>query len=898
MGFDIENFGFGLLAGWASAYGVYRARHSIGSAISATRSQATSAQHYATRSADGRYINDLIQQCETSHLAGKSVNLTDILVEPRFLNAPPMAAPPDDDVTHSVFHIVPQVADHPFLHAVYNLESLSIDDLSGGSRALALLGNPGSGRSTALMTIALHALGKTRFLKAEDKLQQSLDAEEAALSEKERAARIKERIALEERARQRLKDEHNISFESLIGNEANANVPLFNRLMPVYVHLASISLNVAEFSADIDPAEPLIRAVQHQVGPITARAIPRNMYQRLDKGEVLLLVDGFDDLPPAEQAEKSLWLQALMQAYSGNFFIVAGPARGYGRLTQIGLTPVFIRPWDDTDLETAVERWRQAWPQLAGTRRKPAEAPAPEQLRRAQANNRALSPVDVTLKVWAAFANDTEKASFEGWAHAYIQRLLPPKMPLDNILPQLAALAVLQLEQGFITAENLAQANIQLSDEMSDMLAAESAAAEEEATTDTPEPAKSERDGKDKEETSNQNKLFAALRQTGLLVAYRNNRYQFRHAYITAYLASLTLKGLSAPQLEAKTQSPVWRLALTYAAAHSSVDALIRAHLSQPADVLNNQIFDIARWLAYASPQAEWRGPILKHLGNILLAPNQYPLTRERAAAALISTRDKKTVFIFRQAARSANPHIRLLACLGIGAIGDPDAINDLIPLTEDQEKDVQLAAGIALGAIGTQEALEAMVILLTEGSEHIRQAVAEALAAIPDEGHPVLYDGIVHDDMMVRRASAFGLRRIHATWSVVSLYRAFLEDTQWYVRSAAQQAFQELEQEGHNSPQAYVRPDELAWLAEWAAEQGEGIPPGAGTQILIKAMHEAEPDFRALSAQALGQLGEVTALKPLYDALRDRQQEVRSAAHRALGELELQLAEGLPSPN
>src|SRR5690606_2519349 len=120
--------------------------------------------------------------------------------------APELAAPPDDEVIHDVFHIVPRVPDHPYLHAVYNLETLSIDDLATGDRAIALLGLPGSGRTTALLSIALHSLGRARFYSYEDKVQKNLDAEEAALSEKERAARIKQRQEVERMARERLSE--------------------------------------------------------------------------------------------------------------------------------------------------------------------------------------------------------------------------------------------------------------------------------------------------------------------------------------------------------------------------------------------------------------------------------------------------------------------------------------------------------------------------------------------------------------------------------------------------------------------------------------------------------------------------------------------------------------------
>src|SRR5690606_15760817 len=211
--------------------------------------------------------------------------------------------------------------------------------------------------------------------------------------------------------------------------------------------------------------------------------------------------------------------------------------------------------------------------------------------------------------------------------------------------------------------------------------------------------------------------------------------------------------------------------------------------------------------------------------------------------------------------ARNANTDVRRLACLGIGAIGSSESIKDCVALLEDQVNEVQLAAAMALGAIGDDEALEALVIALTEAPEAVRQAAAETLAAVPDEGHPILYDAISHDDMLVRRAATFGLRRTGTRWAIGALYRTFLEDTQWYVRSAAQQAFSDLQQEEARGPQSYPSPDAIAWLGDWAGARGENVPTGEGAvQIILNALHEGEPEIRELSARVLGQLGQVTS--------------------------------------
>lgn len=887
MGFDFENFGIGLLTGWATAYGVYRARHRIGAAVRSARRQAASAQNYATQSADNRYINDLVHLAETSHLAGRFVSLSQIVVEPRFIPAPPLAAPPDEEVVHSVFHVVPVIPDHPYLHAPYNLETLSIDDLSAGERAIALLGRPGSGRTTALMSIILRSLGKIRFEQPADRVQMRIDAEEAALSDKQRAVRVKERLTIEQRAKERLAEEQGLAFDADAANKTA--LPLFNRLMPVYAHLADINPADPEFGKTVDPAEPLVRSVQRQVGRITASAIPGNLYKRLSQGQVLLLVDGYDDLPPDERGPKLAWLQALMNLYPQNFFIVAGPVIGSGPLLRLGLAPVYLRPWSDLDAARAADNWAAAWPRLAGARRSRLTQPVDEAaVTRAKTNNRALSPFDLTLKIWGNYANDAEAPGFEGWLRALLVRHLPADQSLGRLLPQLAQAAALQLDEGFFT-----QARLEELLAGSDM--PEIAAVEEPEPDAAPKKAKKDAAGK-KEETSAVGRFLALLRRSGLIVSYVGGRCRFSHPFLAAYLASLTLR--DGGQLAEKARLPEWTQAIAYAALHMPIEEAVRLRLDMPPDVLHSHTLDIANWLPYAGADVPWRKQFLKYLGNLLLMPNQYPFLRERAAAALLTTRDRNALVIFRQALTNTPAHTRQIACLGIGALGDPDSVQIISPLLQDSYSDVQLAAGLALGAVGTEAALETLVEAFTQGSEQLRQAVAETFAALPDEGYPILYDAIHDEDMLLRRAAVFGLRRLKTGWALTAIYRAFLEDSQWYVRSAAEMAFQELQYGEDRGVKRYPPVESLPWLAEWAARRGENLPPGEGAnQMLMRALQEGEPEIQQLAAAVIGQLGLASVGKALYGAMRDRQPQTRDTAYRALAHLQALIGQPLPAP-
>lgn len=912
MGFDLENFGFGLLVGWGSAYAVYRARHLMQGAASSVSRGASNVQNSTTRSADSRYVSDLIDRANSTHLGGLNVKLSDVIIEPRFIPAPELAVPMDDaELAHDIFRVIPTIHDHPYLHAPYNVDTLSIDDLSTGNRALALLGLPGSGRTTALLSIALHSLGALKFEPPADKIQAKLDSEEAAMSEKERSVRVKERILIEQRARERLANEQGVAFDAEADEEMRSALPLFRRLMPVYVHFADLLGTSNEFGTEVDPAEPIVRAVQYNVRRVTASTIPRAMYNRFNKGQILLLVDGYDDLPEFERPRALAWLKAFMEQYSQNFVIVASPINGFGTITQMGFTPVFVRPWSDLNASHAVERWADVWSRMDGKRGRRAPArPDDAALERAHANNRALLPVEVTMKLWASYTGKVEMAGYEGWVRSTLTRLIPPDQPLATLLPRLSQIAAVQLEEGYITSARMqalsiggAEGDTNSAEPEPEQPEPSLEALAEEANASTKDAKKKKKGAADTEEDTEtrtaQGRLLASLRKCGLLVRYRGDRYQFRHPLLAAYLASLTLKQASAEELTARLNQPAWRQAVAYAALHTPVDKIVRKRMSAAPDVLQNNVVELGRWLAYAPVDAAWRGDVLKTLGNLLVMPNQYPLIRERAAAALLDSRDTNALLVFRRAVRNVNADIRRLSCLGMGALGDPEAIRDLKPLIRDQDMDVQLASGMALGAIGNEEALETMLIAFTEGSEQVRQAMAEAFAAMPEEGYPILAEAVEDQDMMLRRAAIFGLRRIRTTWALIAIYRAFLEDEQWYVRSAAQQAFQEIQYGRAESPTAaYPSPEAIAWLAEWAASRGETMPAGDGAQqMLLRALQEGDPPIRTLAALNLGQLGLANMSKALYSALRDRQDEVRAAAHKSLGELQLQIGQSLPTP-
>jgi HEAT repeat protein len=971
---DRGSFIAGAATGWATAYAAYRARHFfVNVKDMVVTPQADSTQEFAGRSDDARYSSDLIKHCQTTHLAGHAINLSEILVEPRFIAAQELVEPPDDDVVQTVFHVVPKTHDHPFLHSPYNIPDLTVDDLGHGDRMLTLLGLPGSGRTTALQAIALWCLGEVRFDPMVDPVQQQMESDEKSIkSNDERAQSIRDRLQIEEMAKQSLAEKRGTDVSDFTTTRKLS----LRQFTPVYAHFANINVSANEFGRNIDPAEPLLRALQHYTGRVTSRTMAAHFYNELNKDRVLLLLDGFDDLPHSERPRKLEWLRAYLEQYGQNFVIVAGPANGYGGLLKAGLSPMFLRPWRDRDIDTLANKWAESWQKISGIRRKGDAELESGTLAYAKARNRTRNPFEITMKLWKTYDLQDE-SSYQDWLDGLLTHYLPERT-LEETLPSLIQAAILQLDEGYITLERFVEvlsgialpdilsktgeektttpeeaeetaapegdeeheieieeaagdlrdlvdemddmdnlvADDEIDDDLTDLLDDDMSAdfeSSEEVTASTgynngdediPEDIPEDKMSKELMKELNKIgkeyvKLFAQLHKNGLLVYYRGNRYQFRHKLLADYLASLSLQEAEEEHLLERASELRWQQAIGYASMHTSIDAVVKMHIEAQPDILHNNILEMARWVSYTSGQVEWRSQILRILGNAFVAHNQYLLMRERLAAALISMRDKNTLVIFRKALGHPNPDIRRLSCLGIGALQMEETIEDISNMLIDDDDDVTRAAGLALGAIGTEDAIDTMVVALTDGEEGLRQAVAETLAAIPEDGYPILFDAVYHEDHLLRRAAVFGLQRVNTSWSLIALYRRALEDDQWIVRSAAEIAFQKM----HYGDKAtgikrYPEIESIPWLRDWLVSLGTGdAAVSEEDDLLVKALNEGDELVRALSAITIGQLGLATHTEVLYMMLRNQSDIVRESAHRALGDMQRHIGQPLPSP-
>lgn len=823
-----------------------------------TRTAAPARQHRG-------YAAELRAFCQRHHLLGFAVPLTDVLIEPRFVQKPPLIAPIDENLTKSVMFRVPQTHEYPALYASYNITTHSLDEVGLGARHVAIHGVPGSGRTTALMALALYTMGAVSFPPPTDAIQERLAAEEKKLKPEERAERVKRNVQLAQKTREGLATFQGKDYVEIMSSEeatAAAQEDL-RSLAPMYVHLADVNLNSSDYGSVLDPAEPLIRALQAQVSYVTSQMMPPSLYALLGKGQALVLLDGLDEVSQADRADKLAWLKAFLSQYGANRVVLTTGASGSFELQSIGFHTVHLRPWSEADCE----QFYQKVSAKAGRVTLPVADTQARWLKQA----RLLIPREVVLSLLhPAAATPGERIT------AYLTQSLAN---LD--VPYLRQLASVQLRYGSIRPEYL----VDTADDTSESSGGAEAKKQNQLRIQA---------------VSQQRSKLTALVKANVLVKGRSGGFRFAQP---AVMAALAASSITLEQALAHLDDPDWDLVICYATGYLNAEKLVAVAIESEASIDLSHLLRPAKWLLFAG-QSEWRVPYLRLLAHWLMQPQQYLYARQIITASLLMSGDPTVNLVFRRMLSNPNPDCRQVAALALGALKDVEATNPLAEVIKNnnEELETQIAATLALGALRTEAATNMLIAILNQHySSDVKRAAAESLAALPELGYPVLYDAIRSKDDYVRRAVVWGLGRIGTDWALIALNQVFLDDREEYVRLAVHQVYADRYEVGSLGIRNYPIVPEIEWIQTWAhrAISNNIIPNTHETQPLVLAsmQQRKDPQISVFFVILAGQQGFLWANNALYKALFDPQPAIRDYAYRSLCELAQGWGVRLPLP-
>jgi hypothetical protein len=811
------SFWVGFLAGILLVWLFGKIKNLLSQTTTRWREQQEAAQIRRSSSLEEHHRQNTLRLAQGMHLAAPLFSLDEILIPPRLLAPPAYTVPgepppPEDIVTYSL----PYLPAWPELASVYQAPTLSLEEALSGGVHLALAGQPGSGKTVALAHLASQiARGET--------------------------------------------------------------VGELQRAIPILLHVADLHLTAG--SQD-NPLAPITNAIAEQAQLFDLPRLPAFVQYAFASGRACLLLDGLDELPQAEIVRTTEFLASLLKTYPGIRIVTTICPEYADGLLALGFKALTLLPWNQENQRHFLQRWGNVWTRFIAR-----EAWAQSELENIdpillnawlESDNAFLTPLEMTLKTWSAYAGDALGSSVLDNIECHLRRLAPVDVPV-------AALETLAM-QVVLTSQPIFDSHTAREWVRSFEPPEEKPAIPEEI----PEQKDSQK-GKTAPPMPPSPGLLPKMAESGLLVKHSNNRMRFCHAVIEGYLAGRALAIYEAG--DRLKDQPFWSgqiQTMRFLAAQGEAGSLIEKFLAESKPPLEQHLLLAARCLRDAPRQATWRGKVMMALAVLLQTDNLPLALRAQAVAALVLSRDPGAPILFRQLLQSPSSETVRLAALGSGALQDQKAIENLRSLLGSNDFYTRRAACLALIAIGSTPALEAVAASLLNGDEDLRRAAAEALANDPQEGYAALQDGVTLSDILVRRASVYGLGRVQEAWALEILEKVQVEDDQWIVRNAATEMVEIRSRPKPYIPRPLTPPSETPWLIAFAGTQGMGISPGSpATDILQMALQSDNVDECLAALPYLVKNPTEGIIRSLYDLMyHSREAEIREAAFHTIWEI------------
>jgi len=786
-----------------------------------------------------------LRTAQSMHLAAPLFALNEIIETPRLIAPPPRVEPGTELITEDIVTLtVPYMPSWPELAAIYQAPTLSLSQALSGGINLVITGQPGTGKTVALAYLASLAANR--------------DPQLGTLSE----------------------------------------------TIPFLYHVADLHIPDSELK---EPLKPILDVALENAPMLDLTRLPNFFEYTFKNGQALLLLDGFDEMSPGEQGKVTDYLKVLLKAYPKTQTVMTGCPEHLDGLVGLGFESMTLIPWNEKQCNDFIEKWGQLWSQTVAIESWSQEiTDQSEQIDPLLINswlgagNQTLTPLELTLKVWAGYAGDSLGSDILDAIATHIRRLAPISTPLAAL--ETLGMQVALSSRAVFDSRSAREwvKNFELPEEETDEGEIDEESVDGEITEGENKktgPLKQKRKTgplgqtgplKDTGPLTASSRLLNKMVDTGLLVSHPDHRMRFLHPVFGGYLAGSALAAVDVS--DSLLEQPDWigkSLSMRYVAAHGDATTLADAMLKQAGPPLYRSLFNAARWLRDAPREAPWRGKIFTRLVK-LLQTEGIPLTlRAQTVAAFYWSGESSVAPLFRQLSQTTSFELVHLAALGSGAIRDQKAIDLLSSIMYAPSVSAQRASSLALIAIGTAPALESVARALLHGEEDLRRAAAEALANDPHEGHEMLKEGISLADILLRRAVVYGLARIDEDWATEALQNIQVEDDQWVVRNSASEVLESKENLSLRVPQPLTAPSETPWLIEFAGKQGVGISPGSpATEVLVTALQSDNEEERLAALPYLKRMPSEGVIQSLYHALYRDDPELREAVFLVLCEL------------
>ena len=776
---------------------------------------------------------DTLRRAQRMHIAASMFALDEILIQPLVLAPPapiePDQVPPQESIAAQ---IVPYMPDWPELATNLGPISFPLGTALLNGCSIAVIGQPGSGKSVALAALACQFARK----------------------------------------------------DPVLGDLRN--------YLPIHLHILDLDIDTGVLSS---PLLPILKVFTPRVDLIYQPQLSRLISSSCQEGTAVLILDGLDELSPDALPLTIQYLKAIREKFPLlRMVITASPYHQTG-VTSLGIIPLGITAWGTPKRNQFLDQWKAVWEKHIGPqieKQSSLQTVSPLLIDNwLRGEHGYFTPLEWTARVWGAYAGDLRRGispALETLIHR-VSNTLPNQDLLNSLAQEFIhkGAAAIPYSDLVILLNSLAPAaavGIEPSPEGTEPQPPLV------ASGDKKDGSKGKRDiiltvGE---------QALESMVKSGLLVEHRGSLIRFLTPVLTGYLAAPRLTEADISLMLKSPFWSTNLSGLRFITAIGSQINWVESFIKEEKSPLQENLLAAARWLGDSTGNTPWRAIVFRSLVNGLHNEDLPISLRARMITAFVCSNDPSALKLFKQLLSAKNPEIRLLAVLASGAIGDPALSGDLIGLLGDIESRIRNAACLALVALHTDSALSAVAECLLNGDESLRQAAAEALIFLPKEGLDIIREAAKLDDLLTRRAAVFGLMQIREPWTEEILQNIAVEDGQWVVRNAAAQALETIHEVDPRVPRPLPIPYESPWLLSFAGKRGIGLSAyQSPTNALLMALKTGTFEDQMTALRYLEAFPQEDVILAVLAAFFGDQPELKDAAlrivwHWTLGGVEL----------
>jgi HEAT repeat protein len=256
---------------------------------------------------------------------------------------------------------------------------------------------------------------------------------------------------------------------------------------------------------------------------------------------------------------------------------------------------------------------------------------------------------------------------------------------------------------------------------------------------------------------------------------------------------------------------------------------------------------------------------------------------RWEVARVLGKIKDPAAVPALRQTLKDENVDVRRWAATALGMIKDPTATPDLLQVLEDEDVDVRRRAAEALRAIEYSPLFQ----MFEDVEDDMRREAAWVLDATEDPtAVPALIQALKEEGIDVRCRAARILGAISDPAAVPALLQALRNENR-DVRLSAASALGKIKDPAAVPALLQALEDKDVGVQGFATEALGRIQYPTAIPALLQALKEKDAGVRSFAAEALGRIQDPTAVPALLQALKDENWFVRRSAVEALGAIQ-----------